>query len=165
MTCSGKSFTSTRTVSRRHDVPRWFVLLLLVMILLSVGGMAAVLFAADVTLSWQANTELDLAGYKVYQSTVSGQYGAAVSTVGSVTTQTLTLPQLDVDTTYFFVITAYDLAGNESEQSLEVSKMVAGIPTGTSESVRFTGPLLITYQGVMIENSGTADGFVSAYEW
>jgi hypothetical protein len=109
-------------------VPRWFAWLLLAMVLLSVGGMAAVLWAAEVTLSWQANTESDLAGYKIYQSTISGQYSAPVMTVGKVTTQTVTLPQLDIATTYFFVLTAYDLAGNESQQSLEVSKTIVGLP-------------------------------------
>lgn len=116
----------------RYGVPTWFAWLLLAMVLLSVGGMAAVLFAAEVTLSWQANTEPDLAGYKVYQSTILGQYGAPVATLGTVTTQTLTLPQLEVDQTYFFVLTAYDLAGNESLKSLEVSKLIVGIPAKTN---------------------------------
>lgn len=88
-------------------------------------------YAADVTLSWIANTESDLAGYKIYQSTISGQYGAPVATVGKVTTQTLTLPALTADQTYFWTITAYDLAGNESGKSVEVSKLVAGVPAVT----------------------------------
>lgn len=120
----------TRTVPRSSPpgVPTWFAWLLLAMVLLAAGGMAGVLLAADVTLSWTANTESDLAGYKVYQSTIAGQYGPPVATLGTVTTQTLTLPQLEVDTTYFFSITAYDLAGNESLKSLEVSRLVVGIP-------------------------------------
>lgn len=84
--------------------------------------------AADVVLNWNVNTESDLAGYKIYQSTISGQYGAPVATLGKVTTSTLVLPQLTVDATYFFVITAYDLSGNESGKSAEVNKLVAGIP-------------------------------------
>lgn len=87
--------------------------------------------AADVTLSWIANTESDLAGYKIYQSTISGQYGAPVATVGKITTQTLTLPTLTVDQTYFWTITAYDLAGNESGKSAEASKFIAGVPAVT----------------------------------
>lgn len=90
--------------------------------------MVSTAHAADVTLNWNPNTESDLAGYKLYQSTVSGQYGAPVATLGKVTTHTLTLPQLEVDATYFFRLTAYDLAGNESTPSLEVRKLVAGVP-------------------------------------
>lgn len=84
--------------------------------------------AADVTLTWNANTESDLAGYKIYQSTIAGQYGDPVVTLGKVTSHTLTLPTLTVDATYFFSLTAYDLAGNESGKSLEVNKFVSGTP-------------------------------------
>lgn len=100
-------------------------LLSLLMVLI---WMVAPATAADVVLNWNPNSESDLAGYKVYQSTISGQYGAPVATLGKVVTSTLALPQLAVDATYFFVITAYDLAGNESGKSNEVSKLVAGIP-------------------------------------
>lgn len=98
------------------------------MVLIGVVGIAGVLFAADITLSWNANTEADLAGYKVYQSTVAGQYGAPVATLGRVTQHTLTLPQLTVDQVYFWILTAYDLAGNESGKSNEVSRIIAGVP-------------------------------------
>lgn len=102
----------------------WLLNLLLV-ILLSLTSTAQ---AANVTLTWNANTESDLAGYKIYQSTISGQYGAPVATLGKVTSTTLTLPDLQVDATYFFAITAYDLASNESGKSSEVSKLVAALP-------------------------------------
>lgn len=83
--------------------------------------------AADVLLSWNPNSESDLAGYKLYRSTVSGQYGAPVATLGKVTSTTLTLPQLETDATYYFALTAYDLTGNESDKSAEVRKLVAGV--------------------------------------
>lgn len=84
-------------------------------------------YAADVTLTWNQNTESDLAGYKLYRGTVSGQYGNPV-TLGKVTQHTLTLPNLTVDQTYYFALTAYDLAGNESGKSIEASKLVTGTP-------------------------------------
>jgi len=74
-------------------------------------------------LTWTANTESDLAGYKVYRATASGAYGAPVATIsGSVVTYIAT--GLQSGTTYFFVITAYDSAGNESLRSSEVSKSI-----------------------------------------
>lgn len=74
------------------------------------------------TLRWNANTETDLAGYKVYRATSSGAYGAPIATLGKTTSYTAT--NLSTSTTYYFVITAYDSVGNESSYSIEVSKSI-----------------------------------------
>lgn len=73
------------------------------------------------SLSWNANIESDLAGYKVYFGTATGVYGLPID-VGNVTT--FDVPGLDGGTTYFFAVTAYDVAGNESGFSNEVSKLI-----------------------------------------
>ena len=85
-------------------------------------------FAAEVpaTLSWDANADHDLEGYNIYRSTISGQYGSPSAQVAG-TSHRLSLPQLAVETRYFFVITAVDLAGNESPKSDEVSKLVPAL--------------------------------------
>ena len=80
------------------------------------------------TLTWDPNTETDLAGYRIYQSTVSGQYGAPVATVGTVTQYTFTLPELVTEQRYYFTLTAYDLAQNESAKSNEVSRLITALP-------------------------------------
>jgi len=77
----------------------------------------------SVTLSWNANNESDLAGYKVYRATTSGGYGAPIATLTAGTTQYVS-SGLTKGFTYFFVITAYDQAGNESPYSSETSKSV-----------------------------------------
>jgi hypothetical protein len=78
---------------------------------------------SSATLTWNANTESDLAGYKIYRATTSGVYGAPIATLqGNVTTYIAA--GLQVGTTYFFVITAYDSAGNESPRSNEVSRSI-----------------------------------------
>lgn len=85
--------------------------------------------AGKAILSWDANTEADLAGYKVYQGTVSGVYGPPTD-VGKTATPlapTHTFPSL-ADGTYFFAVTAYDTSGNESGFSLEVSKAIDSTP-------------------------------------
>lgn len=74
-------------------------------------------------LSWDANTD-DHTGYKVYTSTESGVYGAGIDVLNVVT---FLVENLSVGT-HFFVVTAYDAAGNESGFSEEVSKTVAVIP-------------------------------------
>ena len=78
---------------------------------------------SSATLTWAPSTDSNLAGYKIYRSTTSGVYGTALATVpaGTVTYQET---GLSANTTYFFVITAYDSAGNESLFSNEVSKSI-----------------------------------------
>jgi len=79
--------------------------------------------SSSVTLIWNANTESDLAGYKVYRATASGAYSAPIATLtGNVTNYAAM--GLQVGTTYFFVVTAYDNAGNESSVSNEVNKSI-----------------------------------------
>jgi fibronectin type 3 domain-containing protein len=78
---------------------------------------------SSATLTWNPNTESDLAGYKVYRATASGAYGAPIATLPSTTTNYVAT-SLQSGTTYFFVVTAYDTAGNESAFSNEVTKSV-----------------------------------------
>jgi BACON domain-containing protein len=77
--------------------------------------------SSQAILSWDANTEANLAGYKVYVGTTSGAYGAPVD-VGNTTT--FKVINLVKGKTYYFVVTAYDTAGNESDYSAEASKAV-----------------------------------------
>ncbi|TKB94781.1 MAG: fibronectin type III domain-containing protein [Nitrospira sp.] len=79
--------------------------------------------SSSVTLTWNVNTEKDLAGYKVYRATSSGAYGAPIAAIPG-NTATYTATGLQFGTTYFFVVTAYDIAGNESAYSNEVSKSI-----------------------------------------
>jgi fibronectin type III domain protein len=76
----------------------------------------------SVTLTWAANVEPDLAGYKIYVGTNSGTYSFPGSPFvpGKVTSYTIS--NLPKGQTYYFAISAYDSAGNESGLSAEVSK-------------------------------------------
>ena len=69
---------------------------------------------ASVTVSWSANTESDLAGYKVYYGTSSGNYTTSIY-VGNVTTYTVN--GLSTGRTYYFAVSAFDKSGNESQKS------------------------------------------------
>ncbi len=79
---------------------------------------------ASLTLEWKPNTESDLAGYKIYGRTSSGTYGAAVATVPANATS-FVATGLKPGVTYFFAITAFDTAGNESVRSAEVSAVAS----------------------------------------
>ncbi len=77
----------------------------------------------QIGLTWLPNTEPDLAGYRVYYGTVSGYYPNVID-VGNHTS--VTVSNLELGVRYYFVVTAYDRAGNESLPSEEVS-WVAGM--------------------------------------
>lgn len=79
--------------------------------------------SSSATLTWRANTESDLAGYRVYRATSSGTYGAPIATIQG-NTPNYIATGLQIGTTYFFVVTAFDTAGNESAYSNEVSKSI-----------------------------------------
>lgn len=75
------------------------------------------------TLAWKPSISGDVEGYKIYRSTAPGAYGAAIATLSrSVTTYQAT--GLQLNTTYYFVVTAFDGSNNESLYSNEVSKSI-----------------------------------------
>jgi hypothetical protein len=94
--------------------------LITITILLIVGMvlLPSCLLAADVHLAWNANTESDLAGYKIHYGTSSTNLTSSVN-AGNVTNYTVT--GLSLGTTYFFAATAYDASGTESGFSNIVS--------------------------------------------
>jgi hypothetical protein len=73
------------------------------------------------TLTWDPNSETNLAGYKVYMGTQSGVYGTPIG-VGNTTSYTI--GNLTSGRTYYFSVTAVDGDGNESLYSTEVSKPI-----------------------------------------
>ncbi|MBX3370090.1 MAG: fibronectin type III domain-containing protein [Nitrospira sp.] len=76
---------------------------------------------ANATVSWNANTEADLAGYRIYVGTKSGSYGV-VGPFEVTNGTSFTVPNLPLGATYFFAVSAFDKSGNESAKSAEVSK-------------------------------------------
>ncbi len=73
--------------------------------------------AADITIAWDANTEADLAGYKIYYGTASRNYSTSED-VGDTTSYTI--ENLDEGVTYYFAAKAYDSSQNESGYSAEL---------------------------------------------
>lgn len=87
--------------------------------ILAILAIAGIAQAATVQVTWNPNTEPDLAGYKLYHGTASGQYGEPVD-VGNVTGHVMEItPQHGA--TYYFALTAYDTSGNESGYSDEAT--------------------------------------------
>ncbi len=81
----------------------------------------------QVSLSWDApitnvdGTPLtDLAGYNIYYGIESKNYSSTID-VKNVTTYKVAV---DTAGTYYFAVTAYDITGNESDYSNEISKTI-----------------------------------------
>ena len=104
---------------------------------------------SDVVLSWTANAEADVAGYKLYYGTPTGySYGTSID-IGNVTTYTIT----GGDITTEYAITAYDTSldgtddmvdGNESWYSIfqtnpkiTISATKTDVAEGSSTTIKF----------------------------
>jgi len=84
----------------------------------------------SVSISWEVpSTKMDgstltpdeIAGFKIYYGTESGTYTEVVDTGFA---QNYTIDNLSAGATYYFAITCYDIHGNESGFSVEVSKTI-----------------------------------------
>ena len=87
---------------------------------------------STVVFSWNANLESDLKEYRLYQAEASGNYVLGVdSPVAIIPAGTVTSTLIDVaDGHKYWVLTAVDLAGNESGKSNEVNAVLDSIAPG-----------------------------------
>jgi len=93
------------------------------------GAVTCTTGPAPAVLSWDAVTDPDLAGYRIYYRTGPGAYqpyqqdfGQGVN-VGNVTTYSVL--GLSSGTTYYFAVTAYGSSINEGDFSKEVCKTIS----------------------------------------
>ena len=86
-----------------------------IMVLIAIFCLTVSAYGVDIKLAWDANTEPDLAGYKIYWSEENTQPFPNVKDVGNVLEHPVT--GLTEGVTYYFAATAYDTNGNESMYS------------------------------------------------
>lgn len=79
--------------------------------------MPSVAAALDVTLEWLPNTEINIAGYRLYYGSESGNYEPPID-VGYQTGYTIT--GLEDGKSFFYAVTAYTSGGRSSRFSDEV---------------------------------------------
>jgi hypothetical protein len=117
---------------------------------------ASTLYAQS--LAWNANTETDLAGYKVFIGTQSGTYGTPID-VGKVTAYT---PQgVDWTRRMYFAVKAYNTSGMDSPFSAEAVWTPASITKVTSLTANVASPLNagspVTWTAVGSNNLGPVE--------
>ena len=126
--------------------------------------------AADIALTWDANTEPDIAGYKVYYGITSRSYDF---TIDAGNTTNCAVNNLEEGATYYFAATAYDTADNESQFSEEItytfaSKTIApnSAPnTPTSPAGPSTGDIATVYGYSTSAADPDGDALEFRFDW
>ncbi|MEA2108401.1 MAG: putative Ig domain-containing protein [Pseudomonadota bacterium] len=75
-------------------------------------------WAVNATLTWNANTEEDLAGYRIFYRAEGQSYNYDTPAWEGMA-ETCIISDLDDNTTYYFVVKAFDTSDNESTDSAE----------------------------------------------
>ncbi|MGA7879025.1 MAG: PKD domain-containing protein [Desulfoferrobacter sp.] len=113
------------------------------------------------TLSWDPNSDENVAGYKLYYGKSSGNYQYSVD-VGNVTNYSIS--NLPDGERYYFAATAHDFSSNESNFSEEVSYVVSNKPP-----VADAGPNQTLHAGdevrLIAANSSDPEGGMLLYQW
>lgn len=85
---------------------------------------AAVFPSNSAALEWVPNPEPDVAGYRVYIGSASGNYDSVIDVVGATRAS---LPQVPLGSTIYLAVSAYNSAGLESAPSTELV-VIADVP-------------------------------------
>lgn len=112
---------------------------------------ATIAHGFDLSFAWDANTEHELAGYRVFCRQEGENYDYNTS-VWQGTETTCTISGLIENTTYYFVSRAYDIYGYESENSVELCY------EGDEDPVTLTG---LSINGDNSVNENTSAGYTA----
>jgi len=137
-------------------IAKAFVRSFLIFIILLVSTVS---YAAEVTMAWNASTG-DPDGYRIYFGTSPGVYTGNVD-VGNVTEYTLS--GLEADTTYYFVVRAYNDSG-ESGNSNEVPWIYE---TADMEPpvVSVSGPAIVSDPLISLNGTASDNQDVTEVTW
>jgi hypothetical protein len=120
------------------------------------SGLSATAGDEQVVLTWTANSESDLASYKVYGGT-SASPTTLLSTVNT-GTETYTHTGLTNGTTYYYRISAVDNSGNESSKTSDVN--ATPVVPGGGNALSFDGNDKVKLAGI---SSTDATGSLSLW--
>ena len=134
--------TSRNCAGYSHLVTRCLIIFVMTFFFSVMAGTA---FSANLTLAWDANSEPDLTGYRVYCGESGGSYNENLTKEVSSDTTTCEFTGLEEGATYYFAAKAVSQTG-ESDYSQEISYTVPAAPAAPQD----------------IDNDG--DGFTENYD-
>jgi hypothetical protein len=128
------------------------------------SGLAAVTGTGKaVSLSWNKNTDADFSGdYAIYRNTVNNA-GTATLIVPRIGATRAVDVNVNIGTQYFYWITAFDFAGNESSKSSGVNATPGTISSGSLDHTPPSDPTAATQTGSGTIGSSSGPDF-EAYE-
>ncbi len=89
----------------------------------SPSGLAAIAGTNYIALSWEANKEADVAGYRVWRQEAGGAEFTLIASLGPAA-NSYTDSAVEKNKRYDYAITALDSAGNESQRSASVAAVI-----------------------------------------
>jgi hypothetical protein len=152
---------------RSQFSPLWFLSLFTFALVLL--GSPQPSYGVDVTLSWGANSEEDLAGYRVFDRLQGEPYNYN-DPAWEGTDTTCTIYNLDDHSTYYFVVRAFDTSENESADSNEVSYQGVS-PEAVLESLSIAGTHSVTegatagYTATAVFSDGSSQTVTESASW
>jgi PKD repeat protein len=126
--------------------------------------------AASATVTWSRNQEPDIAGYTIHYGKIPGEYPENLKIYDDKTEpaeRSYTIDTLDDDTVYYFVLTAFDKSGQESDPSERKSLRTASanqapVARAAANTTYGTAPLCVNFDGA---SSYDPDGGIVSYRW
>jgi hypothetical protein len=132
-------------------------LMMLFLAFTAVGQLAPTNKPPRVLVAWDANPELDIAGYKIYDGTNSRSYTRVVTLHNTLTNGIVSVSVTNCIITnfvrglvYYFAATAFNTSGLESDFSEEASLLIPSIPSSPN-GVEATNELAIVISAKLEE--------------
>jgi PKD repeat protein len=164
-----EAFVMVRNVSNfrfNYSFLLWFVLVAFTFQIFCIFNASNASAATQVSLEWNANSETDLAGYRIFCREQSQSYDY-LNPSWEGTDTSCTISDLDETKTYCFVARAFNAEGVESQDSIELCQEASAVPnlSPTADA----GPDQTVGQGMTVmlngANSTDPDDGIASYHW
>ena len=139
------------------------------LLLLNISLTYSLAFAADLLITWDQNTETDLAGYKIYERQLpSLEYGVPIFSgqPSDPFSPSHVISNVEEGFTYGYIITAFDTSGNESTPSIEDQITIAPPPPSSTPPIQINfQPTSASIPSGYLKDDGSIYSSTRGYGW